>query len=169
WLTFFLLSVTKGISQNSKFFSIAIDPKMMLKGPYPTSKNGELDLLVRIGKIHDEHHEYGFLFETFPATKYTGYGGFYYYTYLIKNKRKGFNSWEFATGPEIGLIHRNLNGDKHMSSLFLALNGETRYFFSSKWGILFQANLRIRSDLKEIYGEDNIFRFNGAIGLICHW
>lgn len=162
-----LLSTATGASQNNGFVSLSIDPLMMTQGPYSDSSKGELDFIIRAASEKGKHSEYGVYYECFQVIKYHGYGVFYNYKLTIEDNAKQINKWEFAIGPELGLIQRYVEGST--LNLNTAVNGEIRYFFNKNLGILIASNLRYRPDLSEIYNSKDLIKYNGYIGVIYHW
>lgn len=171
-LIFICLMSIVSFSQTKGYVSLSVDPLMMTQGPYAESSKGQLDFIIRGGITKGEHSEFGAYYECFQVIDYNGYGVFYNYKLSIKNNNRAYNKWEFAIGPELGVIKRYIEEtDKEKNSVHLntALNGEIRYFINKKFGILIASNLRYRPDLSHYYDSKDLIKYNGYIGFIFKW
>ena len=157
-----LLSTATGASQNNGFVSLSIDPLMMTQGPYSDSSKGELDFIIRAASEKGKHSEYGVYYECFQVIKYHGYGVFYNYKLTIEDNAKQMNKWEFAIGPELGLIQRYVEGST--LNLNTAINGEIRYFFKNGENTYFdKISTCVLKNMNVDYGGDIFSSFDDGI------
>ena len=154
------------LSQNKGLFSVMIDPKMLIVGPYETSEHGELDIIFKIAH-HNPHHEIGLYSELFSAIGYYSFGMFYNYKFLIESEKKDFNRFVFPVGIELGFIKRKDEVD--LLEYSFALNGSIRYFLVKNWAIEVNYRWIKRSDLTELYDEGFLMKSNMYTGLVYVW
>lgn len=161
---FFALLLCKIVctAQKSVFLSLSLDPKMLITGPYDTSKQGALNYVFRLGAT-GETHEYGLSLENFSEIGYFSYSAFYNYKNPFGIAVENFS---FLIGAEVGRLIRKVEDYRGVT---FAVNAETRYHFNKNWGVLLAATYRYRCDLVEVYQENNCYKFNGYTGVFFNW
>jgi hypothetical protein len=162
-----LLFGFSGSFQNKGIVLLSIDPRMLLNGPYEDSTGGELNFVVRAG-VTNFKNEMGVSFESFSALDYRGYEAFYNYKFFTKKIENESRYFEFLGGVASGVVTRP---KQDVSELTLALNAESRYYFSKNWGLSITGNYRYRGDLVEMYDASfsNYMVFSGYFGVLFRW
>lgn len=150
--------------QSTGMFSVVLDPKMAITGPYPTSKHGELDVTLRLG-VHKRKYEVGLFSEIFYAIDYYSFGIFYNRKFIVSSDPKAnYDNWVVPIGVDFGVIKRNVKRETlHVN---FSLNGSLRYYFHKNWGIEGGVNYNYRADLEEIYRDNKPMRMSGFLGVI---
>ena len=149
-----LLACTSLYSQQN-YISIHVDPKMAIKGPYETSKSGELDILFRAA--HTENNsEIGIEYESFTAIDYAAWGLFYNYVF-------NFHKVNLTAGFMSGFIYRS---DYNVMKPTININNEIRVPINNRLALSLLSSFKYRTDLVEIYSENKPLKFNGYLGLI---
>ncbi|MGB2128518.1 MAG: hypothetical protein ACPHXR_03485 [Flavicella sp.] len=149
-------------AQKNGFVSVVIDPKMLIKGPYEDSENGELDFVLKLSD-HTETSEIGIAYERFASIDYSSYGIFY----NQKIDLPILKDTSYILGVESGFIRRQV--EDHIIKLSFALNAGVRYDINSSVGVEVSSNYRYRSDLVELYDSTNPMIFSGYMGVYYTW
>lgn len=155
--------MTTAIAQKKVIFQILIDPKMMIEGPYEESKNGKLDLVLKLGRSR-ESYEVGLFVNRFKALSYNSAGVYYNRKINIEKFLPVLDKFELSGGLDTGFIHRIINSEKNYS-FTASLNAELKYFMKENFGVVLLSNYRYRGGLVEYYNTKNPMLFSGYFGV----
>ena len=162
---FFLLTLS-AFGQNNPYIEIGFDPKMITNGPYEGADSA-LDMMVKVG-IHGKRLDYNFYTEVFNATRYYSYGIGMMIPYRLypPESQNRTTSLDFAFGFDVGLISRP---ELNSTTGSFGLNLETRFNIGKSFTLKYLANWRYRSDLVNVYNEQNNFKFGGYLSLVYNF